>query len=100
MPLKLYNPPSPLETQVLSKRFGLDQSETLEVYLANDGFKAFLKAREMGPEKIIEEVKTSALRGRGGSNSVSSPLSQFLRAGACTPAGWGHCKMAADPARP
>src|ERR1044071_6479275 len=66
MPKKLYNEPSPLETRVLSKRFGLDNSETLAVYLANDGYKAFRKAREMTPEQIIEEVKTSALRGRGG----------------------------------
>src|SRR4029079_17528209 len=66
MAKQLFNAPSPLETQVVSKRFGLEGSETLDVYLANDGFKAFLKAKEMTPEAIIEEVKTSALRGRGG----------------------------------
>jgi NADH-quinone oxidoreductase subunit F len=66
MPTKLYNEPSPLETRVLSKRFGLENSHTLDVYLAHDGFKAFLKAREMTPAQIIDEVKTSALRGRGG----------------------------------
>ena len=66
MPKKLYNEPSPLETRILSGRFGLDNSEKLATYLAHDGFKAFRKAREMKPEQIIEEVKTSALRGRGG----------------------------------
>src|SRR5665213_3515271 len=66
MPKRLYNEPSPLETKVLSKRFGLENSESLATYIANDGFKAFQKAREMKPEQIIEEVKTSALRGRGG----------------------------------
>jgi len=66
MAKKLYNEPSPLETKVISKRWGLEGSETLDVYLANDGFKAFLKARQMTPEAIIEEVKTSGLRGRGG----------------------------------
>ncbi|MEP7352410.1 MAG: NADH-quinone oxidoreductase subunit NuoF [Acidobacteriota bacterium] len=66
MPKHLFNEPSPLETKVLSRRFGLENSESLDTYLANDGFKAFLKAREMSPEQIIEEVKTSALRGRGG----------------------------------
>jgi NADH-quinone oxidoreductase subunit F len=66
MPKKLYNEPSPLETMVISKRFGLENSERLDTYLANDGFKAFLKAREMKPEQIVEEVKVSALRGRGG----------------------------------
>src|ERR1700726_2001213 len=63
---RLYNEPSPLETRILSKRFELDNSEALATYLANGGFKAFRKAREMTPEAIIEEVKTSALRGRGG----------------------------------
>ncbi|MFM2125875.1 MAG: hypothetical protein RL328_2326 [Acidobacteriota bacterium] len=66
MAKKLYNEPSPLETKVISKRWGIEGSETLDVYLANDGFKAFLKARQMTPEAIIEEVKTSGLRGRGG----------------------------------
>ena len=56
MAKQLFNAPSPLETQVVSKRFGLEGSETLDVYLANDGFKAFLKAKEMTPEAIIEEV--------------------------------------------
>jgi NADH-quinone oxidoreductase subunit F len=66
MPKKLYNAPSPLETMVISKRFGLENSERLDTYLANDGFKAFLKARQMTPEQIVDEVKASALRGRGG----------------------------------
>ena len=66
MPKQLFNQPSPLETLVVSKRFGIEGSETLDVYLANDGYKAFRKAKEMTPEAIIEEVKTSALRGRGG----------------------------------
>src|ERR1700686_2336283 len=66
MAKQLYNQPSPLETRIVSKNFGIEGSETLDVYLANDGYKAFRKAKEMAPEAIIEEVKTSALRGRGG----------------------------------
>jgi len=66
MAKQLYNEPSPLETRIISQRFGLEGSETLDVYLANQGFEAFRKAKEMTPEAIIEEVKTSSLRGRGG----------------------------------
>jgi len=66
MAKQLYNQPSPLETRVVSKNFAIEGSETLDVYLANDGYKAFRKAKEMTPEAIIEEVKTSSLRGRGG----------------------------------
>jgi len=62
----LYNQPSPLETRVVSKRFGMPNSAALDTYLATGGFRAFLKAREMKPEQIIDEVKASALRGRGG----------------------------------
>src|SRR5438093_2888776 len=62
----LYNEPSPLEVQVLSRRFGLQNSASIDTYLATDGYKAFQKALGMKPEEIIEEVKLSNLRGRGG----------------------------------
>src|ERR1700726_2927419 len=62
----LYNEPSPLEVKILTRRFGLPNSASLDTYLATDGYKAFRKAMEMTPEQIIEEVRVSALRGRGG----------------------------------
>src|SRR5713101_2693320 len=62
----LYNEPSPLEVKVLSRRFSLPNSASIDTYLATDGYRAFKKALEMKPEEIIEEVKTSNLRGRGG----------------------------------
>jgi NADH-quinone oxidoreductase subunit F len=62
----IYNPPNPLETKVLTKRFELPNSASIDTYLATDGYKAFKKAVSMTPEEIINEVKTSALRGRGG----------------------------------
>jgi NADH-quinone oxidoreductase subunit F len=64
--MALYNQPSPLETRILSRRFGLANSASLDTYLATDGFKAFRKARGMTPEQIIDEIKASSLRGRGG----------------------------------
>jgi NADH-quinone oxidoreductase subunit F len=66
MPKKLFNEPSPLETRIVSKNFAIEGSETLDVYLANQGYAAFKKAKEMTREAILEEVKTSSLRGRGG----------------------------------
>src|ERR1700676_459653 len=62
----LYNEPSPLETKVLTRRFGLPNSASIDTYLANDGYKAFEKALHMPWKDIIEEVKISNLRGRGG----------------------------------
>jgi NADH-quinone oxidoreductase subunit F len=62
----LYNQPNPLEVKILSRRFGLPNSQSIETYLANDGYKAFEKALDMTPDAIINEVKASGLRGRGG----------------------------------
>src|SRR6516225_5423942 len=61
-----YNEPSPLETRVLSRRFGRPNSAAIDTYLADGGYQAFLKAAKMKPEEVIEEVKISNLRGRGG----------------------------------
>ncbi|MCP5117393.1 MAG: NADH-quinone oxidoreductase subunit NuoF [bacterium] len=62
----LYNEPSPLETKVLTRRFGLDNSQSLDTYLAHEGWAGFRKAAAMSPEAVIDEVKDSSLRGRGG----------------------------------
>jgi NADH-quinone oxidoreductase subunit F len=62
----LYNEPSPLEVKVLTRRFELQNSASLDTYLASDGYKAFMKAVGMTPDDIINEVKVSNLRGRGG----------------------------------
>jgi len=62
----LYNQPSPLEVKVLTRRFSLPNSQSLATCLATDGYQAFRMALEMKPEDIIEEIKTSNLRGRGG----------------------------------
>jgi NADH-quinone oxidoreductase subunit F len=63
---KLFNEPSPLETKIISFRFGLENSASIDTYLAHDGYKALRKALEMTPDDIVNEVKASNLRGRGG----------------------------------
>src|SRR5512135_3397757 len=55
----------PDEVRVVSKRFGQGAVD-LDRYLALDGYKAVQKALSMGAEAIINEVKNSGLRGRGG----------------------------------
>jgi len=55
----------PDEVKVVSKRFGMG-AENLDRYLELDGYKAVQKALAMEPDAIINEVKTSNLRGRGG----------------------------------
>ncbi len=55
----------PDEVRVVSKRFGKGAAD-LDVYLQHDGYKALQKALGMTPDAIINEVKASNLRGRGG----------------------------------
>lgn len=62
----IYNEPSPLETKVVSQRWTLPNCASIDTYLATDGYVAIKKAVEMTPEAIIDELKTSSLRGRGG----------------------------------
>jgi NADH-quinone oxidoreductase subunit F len=62
----LYNEPHPLEVKVLTRRFSLPGSASIDTFLASDGYRAFGKALTMQPDAIIEEVKASNLRGRGG----------------------------------
>ena len=63
---KLYNEPSPLETKIVTRNFGLPNSESIDTYLAHQGYVALKKAIGMSQEQIIDEVKASSLRGRGG----------------------------------
>src|SRR5438309_9060485 len=55
----------PDEVRVVSQRFGKGAT-SLDRYLELDGYKAVQKALAMKPEEIINEVKVSNLRGRGG----------------------------------
>src|SRR6202140_2790912 len=55
----------PDEARVVSKRFGQGATK-IDRYLELDGYKAVRKALGMQPDAIINEVKNSELRGRGG----------------------------------
>src|SRR5216683_1359827 len=55
----------PDEVKVVSRRFGQGATD-IDRYLELDGYKAVEKALAMEPDAIINEVKNSALRGRGG----------------------------------
>lgn len=66
--MTLLAPPHPLEKRVLLRRFDGGRTETVWIadYLRTGGYEAIRKALAMEPEQIVEEVKKSALRGRGG----------------------------------
>jgi len=55
------------EKRVVLKNCGVIDPTRIDSYLEQDGFKALKKASaKMTPEQVIEETKSSGLRGRGG----------------------------------
>jgi len=53
-------------TPVLTKNWGTKNSWTLDAYQAQGGYTALRKALKMQPIEVLNEVKDSQLRGRGG----------------------------------
>ena len=60
------HPSHPKETVVLSKYFGDAGARSYAGWTERGGYQALKKALGMTPEQIIEDVKASGLRGRGG----------------------------------
>ena len=54
------------QLRIVLRNCGVIDPESLEDYLAQDGYQGLARALEMGPEKVIEEMKKAGLRGRGG----------------------------------
>lgn len=52
--------------KILTKNIDKPDSQDIEVYLANGGYKALEKVLSMNPEEVINEVTKSRLVGRGG----------------------------------
>ncbi len=54
------------QTRLTFARVGITDPRSVADYRAHDGYAGLMKAIEVGPETIIEQVTTSGLRGRGG----------------------------------
>ncbi len=52
--------------RVLTRRYSMDNGHTLQGYLDSGGFAGLRAAMDMAPADIVELVKDSGLRGRGG----------------------------------
>ncbi|MCU0519211.1 MAG: 4Fe-4S binding protein [Anaerolineae bacterium] len=59
--------PSTKEVRVVLRNVGVINPESIDDYIAQDGYAALGKVlTEMTPDGVLAELKTSALRGRGG----------------------------------
>ena len=69
------------QKRIALKNCGVINPEDIDEYIAFDGYKALEKVLfEMTPESVIEEVKNSGLRGRGGAGFPTGKKWELTRA--------------------
>ncbi|MCL5962241.1 MAG: NAD(P)H-dependent oxidoreductase subunit E, partial [Chloroflexi bacterium] len=69
------------QIRVVLRNCGMINPELIDEYIARDGYAALSKVlNEMTPEQVIEEIKASGLRGRGGAGFSTGQKWQFCRA--------------------
>ena len=66
------------QKRIALRNCGIINPEIIEEYIANDGYAALAKAlTDMKPQEVIDEVKKSGLRGRGGGGFPTGIKWQF-----------------------
>lgn len=68
------------QVRVILRNCGFIDPENLDHYLAHDGYLGFARAIEKTPFGVIEEVKESGLRGRGGAGFPTYKKWEICRA--------------------
>ena len=71
--------------KVVLRDCGLMGAEDIQDYLAHRGYEALRKVVLMSPQEVIEEVKRSGLRGRGGAGFSTGMKWQFTHDATVTP---------------
>ena len=67
-----------METKLLTEFYHLDEFKNLAGYEKHGGYETLKKALKMQPQAIIDEVKASGLRGRGGAGFATGVKWGFL----------------------
>ena len=68
------------QQKVVLRNCGSIDPTRIDEYIANDGYQALAKAlTEMTPDAVVEEVKNSGLRGRGGAGFLTGLKWGFTR---------------------
>ena len=66
------------EVRVLSKHFGDPKHRRIDTYVERGGYRALKKALGMGPGEVVDVVKASGLRGRGGAGFPTGVKWSFM----------------------
>lgn len=75
------SPPLSKELRIVLRNCGKIDPQNIEDYIAEDGYQALGKViTEYTPEKVIDEILKSGLRGRGGAGFPTGKKWQFCRA--------------------
>ncbi|MDD5347759.1 MAG: NADH-ubiquinone oxidoreductase-F iron-sulfur binding region domain-containing protein [Candidatus Omnitrophica bacterium] len=70
----------PKQIRIVLRNCGRINPESIEEYIGQDGYRALTKVLlELNPEKVIEEMKKSGLRGRGGAGYPTWMKWKFTR---------------------
>ena len=68
------------QVRVILRNCGLIDPEDFNHYIAHNGYVGLRNALSMSPEEVIEQVKLSGLRGRGGSGFPTAKKWELCRA--------------------
>src|ERR1700678_1460021 len=67
-----------MESKLLTEHYHKDEFRGLDGYIKNGGYEVLKKALKMPAQQIIDEVKASGLRGRGGAGFPTGTKWGFL----------------------
>jgi len=67
------------QVRISLRNCGNIDPESINHYIANGGYEGLAKALQMEPQEVIDEIKKSGLRGRGGAGFPTGSKWQFCR---------------------